>query len=89
MTPREALVEQICALSLAERLQIREALDESVDRDLAESELKAGVIDSSSAHRYLEAEVLRGLDSGPMIPVDEAYWLEIQSRIAHRRQSSQ
>ncbi len=89
MSPRDALVEQICALPLAERLQIRAALDESVDRDLAGSGAEPGnAADWSIARERLEAELLRGLDSGPSILVDEVYWLELRDRIARRRQKS-
>ncbi|MDP1799090.1 MAG: hypothetical protein Q8K78_16475 [Planctomycetaceae bacterium] len=89
MTPQEALVEQICALPLAERLQIRAALDESVERDLADNALEQGTAaDWSAARERLEAELLRGLDSGPPIAVDETYWQELHGRIERRRQMS-
>ena len=86
MTPQDALLEQICALPLSERLLIRAALDESVERDLADNALEDGTAaDWSATREHLESELQRGLDSGPPITVDEHYWQELQGRIERRR----
>ena len=89
MTLRDALLEQIYALPIADRLEIRAALDESVERDLADQDMKdESVTDWSVVRERLEAELLRGLDSGPLRLVDEHYWQELQGRIERRRTSA-
>jgi hypothetical protein len=86
MASCDALVKQICALPLAERLQIRAAIDESVEQDLVlHAPDQSQSINWSATREQLEAELQRGLDSGLPIPVNEAYWLELKSRIEQRR----
>ncbi|HET6422390.1 MAG TPA: hypothetical protein VFG20_01825 [Planctomycetaceae bacterium] len=82
MTTQDALLQQIRALPLAARLQIRAALDESVEQDLSTA------ADSPVTRERLEAELQAGLDSGPSFPVDESYWQELSHRIERRRLSA-
>lgn len=87
MMTREALLEQICALPLTERLELRAALDESVDRELADSE-SVTMEDWPVIRERLETALLQGLDSGEPTVVNDVYWQQLRGRIEQRRQAA-
>jgi hypothetical protein len=71
-----ALLEQLCTLPLAERLQLRDALDDSLNRELP-------AVQTITDRESLEQALLDGLASGEPRVVDRETWNATWSRLEH------